>query len=79
MEYVPTRFEERWITQGDAIAQAAWRHKSVAIALSLFGGGGHICTEEDKRKRMRECSPAIDAGLEGADPASVSKDLPSAH
>lgn len=79
VEYVPTRFEGRWITQGDAIAQAAWRHKSVAIALSLFGGGGHICTEDDKRRRMRGCSPAIDAGLEGADPASLLEDSSSAH
>jgi hypothetical protein len=77
VDYVPTRFEERWITQGDAIAQAAWRHKSVAIALSLFGGGGHICTEEDKRRRMRGCSPAIDAGLEAADSASLLKDASS--
>jgi hypothetical protein len=69
VEYVPTRFDQRWVAQGDALTQAAWRHKSVAIALSLFGGGGYICTEEDKRKRMRGCSPAIDAGLEGGVPS----------
>jgi hypothetical protein len=47
--------------------------------LSLFGGGVHICTEDDKRRRMRGCSPAIDAGLEAADPANLLKDSSSAR
>ncbi len=64
IEYVATRFDGQWASSGDMFEQAASRHIAVAIALSLFGGGKHICTEDDKRRRMRGCSPAIDAGLE---------------
>ena len=63
VEYVGTRFDGQWASSGNAVEQAASRHPALAVSLSLFGGLRHICTEDDKRRRMRGCSPAIDAGL----------------
>jgi hypothetical protein len=62
LDYAPTRFNRQWASDGNAVEQFAWRHAAVAMALAAFGGNRHICTDEDKRQRMRGCAPDIDAG-----------------
>lgn len=63
IDYTPTRFDRQWASDGNAVEQLAWRHEAVAMALAAFGGNRHICTDEDKRQRMRGCAPDIDAGI----------------
>ena len=63
IDYTPTRFDRHWASDGNAVEQLAWRHQAVAMALAAFGGNRHICTDEDKRQRMRGCAPDIDAGI----------------
>lgn len=57
LEVESTRFAGEWAPDGDAAADLAWRSKSAAFLMSVFGGGAKPCTAYERRQRHPRCVP----------------------
>jgi len=51
LEVESTRFAGEWAPDGDAASDLAWRYKSAAFLMSVFGGGAKPCTSDERRQR----------------------------
>lgn len=57
LEVETTRFAGDWAPDDDAAADLAWRSKTAAFIMSVFGGGAKTCTSEERRQRHPRCVP----------------------